>query len=216
MNVPHPTLCQQPRELGTDSSLIGCTDLLAEPGIPRTRAGVRRLAEAARFISDATGQGLRLRRRRRRHLRHRAPAAYAVGPVPFVYSCTFRGGTRRHVPESIRPGGEIPRSPEGPIGRPPARGRAAPRVAVRAGESPRSPEDLASLFAGQRAGRSLRLPSGRGPGAPRSPEAPCSTACRPVGRAVILLSSGRGPSAPRSPEASPCRLPASGPLGTCD
>ena len=38
MNVPHPTLRQQPRELGSDSSLIGCTDLLAEPGIPRTRA----------------------------------------------------------------------------------------------------------------------------------------------------------------------------------
>ena len=47
--------------------MFGCTGLLAEPGILRTRAGVRRLwlVDAARFNSDATGQGLRLRRRRR-------------------------------------------------------------------------------------------------------------------------------------------------------
>ncbi len=62
--------------------MLGCTDLLAEPGILRTRAGVRR--QWALHASSPT--------RRFKvydyavdvdcHLRHRVPAALAAGPVP--------------------------------------------------------------------------------------------------------------------------------------
>ncbi len=73
------------------SCLFGCTDLLAEPGILRTRAGV------ARIFSDATAQGLRLRRRRR--LSPPAPSASrtsgrpgAAGPAPMRPGDIIRPG----------------------------------------------------------------------------------------------------------------------------
>ncbi len=244
MNVPHPFLCQQPRELGTDSSLIGCTDLLAGPGIPRTRAGVRRLAGVARFISDATGQGLRLRRRRRRHLRHRAPAALAVGPVPFVTPALhgevpagragkhpfgrgelpIAGGVYRLI-AGAWPGGTEGRSPGG--GEPPVaggpcftvrrpEGRAVPTIAVRAGArcSPIA-GGVTSPLAGQWAARSCCCRPGGALSASIAGGITSPTAGQWAAR-YLRLSSGRGPGAPRSPEASSCRLPASGPLGSCD
>jgi hypothetical protein len=41
-----------------NTSVIGCTDPLAEQGIPRTRAGGRRLAGAARPNRGGADQGL--------------------------------------------------------------------------------------------------------------------------------------------------------------
>ena len=72
------------------SEMTGCTDLLAEPDLPRTQAGRRRLAGTTQPVFDVADQGLRLRRRRHCHLRHRAPAALAAGPVALLSVPTSR------------------------------------------------------------------------------------------------------------------------------
>ena len=54
MNSSPTTLCLRPRELATRSSLIGCTGLLAESGILRTRAGRHR--QRARHAASGRGR----------------------------------------------------------------------------------------------------------------------------------------------------------------
>jgi hypothetical protein len=198
--------------------MLGCTGLLAELGILRTRAGVRR--HPALHASPPT--------RRIKvydyavdvdcHLRHRAPAASAAGPVPLGRACAQRMGTRRTGPADVRPGRGVPPTaggvsllfagtlPGGIIGHSPGGGV----LPIAGGPLPHH------CSPGQRAGRSPRPPSGRG--ARRSPIAGgviLPSAGQRAARHLRLLS-GRRPGAPRPPEGSSHRMPASGPRGTHD
>ncbi len=131
--------------------MIGCTDLPAEPGIPRTRAGHERQAGAIQPTFGAADQGLRLRRRRDCHLRHCDPAALAVGrarpgAVTFKFRPVFMGAlgplwawcrvrTGRASISSVWGRGHVGRCQEG--GAPPiAGGASSPDISPSAGPWP--------------------------------------------------------------------------------
>ena len=87
--------------------LLGCTDLLAEPGILRARAGVRR--QWALHASSPT--------RRIKFYDYAVdvdvPAAPAAGPVPPGRARARRTDTRRLGPADVCPGGGVPPTASG-------------------------------------------------------------------------------------------------------
>ena len=106
------TLWRRPRELCADSSLFGCTGLLAELGILRTRAGVRRQRAPrahpqTRRLKDydyAVDADCHLRHRGRPHLRSaRCSLVRTLRPADTRRpgpQCTCSSRTSKHVPAS--------------------------------------------------------------------------------------------------------------------
>ncbi len=133
------------------TTMFGCTDLLAEPGILRTRAGVRR-----QRASHASSPTRRLKDYDYAvdadcHLRHRAPAALAVGPVqPGPHPCgrPALDGPGRCAPAHARerthsPVAVLSRTRRHSAGRDPrASHRAGARCALTAGAPYLPPADL--------------------------------------------------------------------------
>ena len=107
MNSSPTTLCLRPRELATRSSLIGCTGLLAESGILRTRAGWHR--QRARHAASGRGRSCATSPPPSSASRLRARAAAAAGPGQCPRSLPPVGGpltpparTRRRTPQAER------------------------------------------------------------------------------------------------------------------